>query len=141
ARPPDARAHHPGDRAPALDHRTRRPGAGAGAGKAGGAGHARAAARMRRPVRAPAPDAVPRRGRGMSGGSGQPPRYWYGGAAVPLHARALSRLFALGAGLRRGLYRRGLLRARKLDRPVIVVGNLVAGGSGKTPLTIALVER
>jgi len=77
----------------------------------------------------------------MSGGAGQPPRYWYGDARVPLHARALSALFGSGAGLRRGLYRRGLLRARQVERPVVVVGNLVAGGSGKTPLTIALVER
>lgn len=77
----------------------------------------------------------------MSGGSGQPPRYWYGGTRVPLHARALAALFTFGAGLRRGLYRRGVLRVRRVERPVIVVGNLVAGGSGKTPLTVALVER
>ena len=77
----------------------------------------------------------------MSAGPGQAPRYWYGDAPVPLHARALSGLFALGAGLRRDLYRRGLLRTQRVQRPVIVVGNLVAGGSGKTPLTIALVER
>ena len=77
----------------------------------------------------------------MSAGPGQPPRYWYGDAPVPLHARALSGLFALGAGLRRDLYRRGLLRTQRVQRPVIVVGNLVAGGSGKTPLTIAIVER
>ncbi len=77
----------------------------------------------------------------MSARPGQPPRYWYGDAPVPLHARALSGLFALGARVRRDLYRRGLLRAQRVPRPVIVVGNLVAGGSGKTPLTIALVER
>ncbi len=77
----------------------------------------------------------------MSAGSGRPPRYWYGGARVPLHAHALSALFGVGAGLRRGLYRRGLLRTQLVERPVVVVGNLVAGGSGKTPLTIALVER
>jgi len=37
--------------------------------------------------------------------------------------------------------RLGLPRVQRVSRPVIVVGNLIAGGSGKTPLAIALVER
>ena len=74
-------------------------------------------------------------------GQGSAPDYWYGEAGVPWHARLLSGLYGAVAGLRRGLYRKGLLRRRRVDRPVVVVGNLVAGGSGKTPLTIALVER
>ena len=40
--PPDARPHHAGDRASAVDHRARRPGAGARPRPPGGAGHARA---------------------------------------------------------------------------------------------------
>lgn len=44
---------------------------------------------------------------------------------------------ALGA-LRRGLYRTGQRRAARLPVPVIVVGNVVAGGAGKTPTTLAL---
>jgi len=40
--------------------------------------------------------------------------------------------------LRRELYRRGRLSPRKLPRPVISVGNLAVGGSGKTPVTIAI---
>jgi tetraacyldisaccharide 4'-kinase len=40
--------------------------------------------------------------------------------------------------LRRGLYRRGVLRAKKLPRPVISIGNIAIGGSGKTPAVIAV---
>lgn len=39
---------------------------------------------------------------------------------------------------RRGLYRAGVLRAKRLHRPVISIGNLAAGGAGKTPAVIAV---
>lgn len=42
--------------------------------------------------------------------------------------------------LRRWLYRLGVLRSWKSPVPVIVVGNISVGGTGKTPLVIALVE-
>ena len=40
--------------------------------------------------------------------------------------------------VRRSLYRAGLLRSKRLSKPVISVGNLAAGGAGKTPAVIAL---
>lgn len=52
----------------------------------------------------------------------------------------VSLLYGALVALRRGLYRTGLLRAEHPGRPVIVVGNVIAGGAGKTPVVIALVQ-
>ncbi len=52
----------------------------------------------------------------------------------------LALLFGALAALRRQLYRVGWLKRRRVNALVIVVGNVVAGGAGKTPLVIALVR-
>lgn len=50
----------------------------------------------------------------------------------------LAGMFALSVALRRALYRLGLLHTEHLAVPVVVVGNITVGGSGKTPLTLWL---
>jgi tetraacyldisaccharide 4'-kinase len=46
----------------------------------------------------------------------------------------------MGVGLRRAAYRSGMARTRRLPKPVISVGNLTVGGTGKTPLVAAVAK-
>ena len=68
-------------------------------------------------------------------------RHWY--RITPLHLILLpaSFFFRLLSGIRRALYRSGILPGEKLPVPVIVVGNITVGGSGKTPLTLWLAQQ
>ncbi|WP_457639383.1 tetraacyldisaccharide 4'-kinase [Persephonella sp.] len=50
----------------------------------------------------------------------------------------LSSVYGFGARLRRKLYTSGIKKAKKLPVPVVSIGNLSVGGTGKTPLTISL---
>jgi tetraacyldisaccharide 4'-kinase len=52
----------------------------------------------------------------------------------------VSAIFAAGVALRNVLYDRGVFKVRKLARPVVSIGNISVGGSGKTPFVIALGE-
>lgn len=65
-------------------------------------------------------------------------RLWYGGSPwVPVLAPAAGLYRALTA-LRRAAYRHGPLHVQRLPVPVVVVGNITVGGTGKTPLAICL---
>jgi tetraacyldisaccharide 4'-kinase len=68
-------------------------------------------------------------------------KLWYEespGAAV---LQPLSWLYGAAVSARRLGYERGWLRSHAVGRPVIVVGNLTVGGTGKTPLTIWLAQQ
>ena len=60
---------------------------------------------------------------------------WLAVALAPLAA-----LHGLLSALRRTAYAAGILARERLPVPVVVVGNLVVGGAGKTPTTLALVR-
>ena len=66
-------------------------------------------------------------------------RQWYQRASPPLWLLPFSLLFALMLGLRRWMAGLGWLSTHRLPVPVVVVGNITVGGTGKTPLTLALV--
>jgi len=68
-------------------------------------------------------------------------RHWYRITFLHLILLPLSMLFLLLAASRRALYRMGLLHAEQLPVPVIVIGNITVGGSGKTPLTLWLAQQ
>jgi tetraacyldisaccharide 4'-kinase len=67
-------------------------------------------------------------------------RVWYGRQAqwLSLLLLPLSWIFLLVVACRRVLYRAGLKHAARVSRPVIVIGNITVGGTGKTPFAIWL---
>ena len=69
-------------------------------------------------------------------------RAWYAPHPTALSVALLPLAWAFGsvAALRRLAYRHGLLRSVRIGVPVVVVGNLTAGGAGKTPLVATLVD-
>ncbi|WP_417761137.1 tetraacyldisaccharide 4'-kinase [Shewanella sp.] len=67
-------------------------------------------------------------------------RIWYQNHWAKWLLWPLSWLFALISAVRRGLFRLGVKPVEQLPVPVLLVGNITVGGSGKTPMVIYLVE-
>src|SRR5258705_6673385 len=67
-------------------------------------------------------------------------RHWYRLSPVSVLLFPISLVFRLLVAFRRLLFRLGVLPSVRLKVPVIIVGNLTVGGTGKTPLVLALVE-
>jgi tetraacyldisaccharide 4'-kinase len=68
-------------------------------------------------------------------------RIWYGGAPTSILLLPLSWLYRAVMAVRRVFYEQGWLSSYRVSRPVIVVGNLTVGGTGKTPFVAWLAEK
>lgn len=65
---------------------------------------------------------------------------WLARGAAAYLLWPVAQLHGLLVRWRQTLYRRGILTSERFGVPIIVVGNVIAGGAGKTPLAIALVK-
>jgi len=67
-------------------------------------------------------------------------RLWAGMGPAAWLLSPLSGLYALGWWAYQSIYVFGLKKAAKPHRPIVCVGNLVAGGAGKTPTTLFVLD-
>ncbi len=68
-------------------------------------------------------------------------KHWYQPSLLRWCLAPLSGLFRLVATLRRLAYQWGFVQSQQLPVPVIIVGNISVGGSGKTPLVLWLAQQ
>ena len=68
-------------------------------------------------------------------------KLWYRADAGPSLLQPLSWLYDAVVRVRRNAFSRGWLETHRVGRPMIVVGNLTVGGTGKTPLVIWLARQ
>lgn len=67
-------------------------------------------------------------------------RAWYSQPGWLWLLMPVAWVYILLSAIRRQLYELGILSSVQVAVPVIIVGNIVAGGSGKTPVVLALAE-
>lgn len=67
-------------------------------------------------------------------------RAWQSRGLLAVLLLPITLLYFMLLQVRRGMYRAGLLKARRVHCAVIVVGNAIVGGAGKTPTTISIVQ-
>lgn len=67
-------------------------------------------------------------------------RYWYRSTlhAALLPLVPLSWLFGFGLAIRRFCYQKGFIKNQRFPVPILIVGNITVGGTGKTPFVIWL---
>ena len=68
-------------------------------------------------------------------------QHWRAPTAVSLALTPLSLVYGLVTKLRKAAYICGVLKIYRFDIPVVVVGNLTVGGTGKTPFVMTLAEQ
>lgn len=66
--------------------------------------------------------------------------YWYDKNTVSILLWPISQLFKVLVYIRRFFYSASIFKSVRVAKPVIIIGNITVGGTGKTPLIIALCE-